>query len=178
MIHIITPCSRPDNLKVIAKSIPAECNWTVCLDASVTEVPVVTGATIIKSPYTGNSGNQVRNYALDSIEAKDSDWIYFLDDDNIVHPDWFKEVSTNTEKDKMLVWGQILKKGNIRLEATSAPCIGNIDVSSFMVPWRILKNIRFHPSAYAADGILATKVFKLHGCHVIDKYLCYYNFLR
>jgi cellulose synthase/poly-beta-1,6-N-acetylglucosamine synthase-like glycosyltransferase len=178
MIHIVTACSRPENLPVITKTIPKECSWIVCLDALVKDNVESNRATVIKSPFTGNTGNMIKNYALDQAKFDDNDWVYFLDDDNVVHPEWFKEVVGNLNKGDMLVWGQRLKNNRIRLRPVKVPRIKEIDTASYMIKWKALKNFRFHESMYEADGLMAEQVYAKHGCYTIPKYLCYYNFLR
>ena len=77
MIHIITPCTRPENLAVMQESIPLECPWTIVLDQSVAAMPEGGGlkATIYRSPHTGHWGNPNRNFALDHMKFDDWDWI-------------------------------------------------------------------------------------------------------
>jgi len=178
MIHIITPCSRPDNLEIIKKSIPETCLWWVGLDAKVEKEVIVEKAKIVKSPYSGNFGNMTRNYVMENLQADDSDWVYFLDDDNVVHPEWLEGVSDHLKNNNFIVWGQLHKNGQIRLKPVTEPRVNRIDTACFMIRWEILKNFRFHESAYAADGILAEKIYDKVGCTKLDKYLCYYNFIR
>jgi hypothetical protein len=179
MIHIITPCSRPDNLKTVSKSIPETCKWTVSMDSNVTCDVTLENATVIRGPFTGNYGNEVKNYALDTGKFNDEDWIYFLDDDNIIHPQWWPTVSKLLKLDRgMMVWGQKFKEGKTRLRATSNPAIGNIDLASYMCKWSALKNFRFDKTLYEADGLLAMQVHKKFGSVIVPGYLCYYNFLK
>jgi hypothetical protein len=178
MIHIITACSRPGNLPRIKASIPKECSWTVCLDASVEEDVTIDGVKVIKSPYTGNSGNMVKNYALNKSNFDNNDWVYFLDDDNIIHPAWHMEVTQHLNKASMLTWGQLTKNNKIRLRPVKVPRVKEIDTASYMIKWSVLKHLRFHETIYEADGLMAEQVYAKHGCYTIPKYICYYNFLR
>ena len=90
MLTIITPCSRPDNLGMLSKSIKFDKidKWIIVYDTTKDRT--------YKKSFEGNSkiievecndagdyGNQQRNYGMSLV---DDGFIYFLDDDNIVHP--------------------------------------------------------------------------------------------
>ena len=97
-VTIITPSMRPDNLFKVKKSINFDYvnEWIIVYD----------GSKILKNPHLfthkengkikeyihtsqGISGNPQRNYALDQIRNQDT-YLYFLDDDNVMHKDLFK----------------------------------------------------------------------------------------
>jgi hypothetical protein len=180
MIHIITPCTRPENLSAMQQSIPPECTWTIVLDASVTEMPEggELKATVYRSPSTGHFGNSNRNFALDHMYFDDLDWIYILDDDNIVHPDWYARVSTLNDADlNMVSWGQVWQNNNVRLQPTQNPKVGNTDTSCYMVRGRIMQKLRYELE-YVADGILAERVAQQGGHLCLYENLGYYNYLR
>ena len=88
MIYAATPCGRPDNLLRIMKTIPDSWGWIICYDDRV-EIPdeVKQKATLLKCNHTGPAGIYARNHILDHYDFKDEDWIFQLDDDNIIHPD-------------------------------------------------------------------------------------------
>ena len=88
MIYAATPCGRPDNLLRIMKTIPDSWGWIIGYDDRV-EIPdeVKQKATLVKCNNTGPAGIYARNHILDHYDFKDEDWIFQLDDDNIIHPD-------------------------------------------------------------------------------------------
>lgn len=187
MIYIITPCTRIFNLDRMKQSIPAECTWVVSYDASVWKkedgttlnVPDA-GAINIQCPLTGHYGNPARNFALDKIapELKDDDWIYILDDDNIIHPDWYYSVKDHLADNKMIHWGQCYPDGTIRENAPERPILGTVDTAQYMVRWDVAKDIRFK-EVYEADNFYADECLKAAGTSLkIDKPLGYYNYLR
>ena len=90
-ITIITPCSRIHNLPMLHESIKFDKinKWIIVYDTTVdsyyqsffsheqiTEVHC-------KSSLNGVVGNTQRNYGLSFVE--DDNYIYFFDDDNIIH---------------------------------------------------------------------------------------------
>jgi len=184
MIYIITPCSRPENIRVMTPFVPEQCHWVVVYDNSILSHPDVPPEdkgefyTSLHSPYTGHSGNPNRNYALDSITLDDLDWVYVLDDDNIIHPDWYNAVRDMDDPAlNMVGWGQVWANNSVRLRPTSTPDVGNIDTSCYMVRGRLMKHLRYHYD-YVADGILAREAYSYGGYVKFDGYLGYYNYLR
>lgn len=180
MIYIITPCSRPFNIEEISKSIPKECTWVISFDNMVKDKPYVQNAISLSSPYTGSYGNPNRNFALDYLKDKinDDDWIYILDDDNIIHPDWYDGIKDKLSTNSMIHWGQCFADKTHRTVAPLKPLKGTIDTAQYMVRWGAVKNIRF-ADEYEADGIYANDCLNAAGSSFrISKDLCYFNFLR
>jgi hypothetical protein len=177
MIHIITPCSRPENLEYLRESIPAECKWLVMLDYSTRKSNIPKGINVMRSNFGGAWGAPLRNAAIDylQISASHNDYVYFLDDDNIIHPDWYQTVKDCNED--FVNWAQVFRNGEPRLRATESPRVGNIDTASFMVKIGAIGKSRFQ-MLYEADGLFAQEVYKKGTTRVINDYLCYYNYLR
>ena len=175
MLYIVTPCSRPENLKRIKQYIPPYATWVVMMDAS-TDFKGATGASVTHySKNTGNWGHPLRNEFLDLYQDQftENDWIYFLDDDNILHPKFIVEWNNINGLDSSIVtWGQ---EG--RLRPTDQPRVGNIDTACFMFKPYHLPTLRFQMS-YEADGMFA-QAAALRGTLIcVDQYLCYYNALK
>ena len=173
MIHILTPCSRPWNLVMIAPSIPPKCSWKVAFDKST---GVESRGKWYTSEFTGSWGHPVRNEMISRLKAKPDDYVLFLDDDNIIHPNWYEHIKGATAD--MVTWGQENKDGSPRLRATDQPKVGNIDMGSFMVKYKIAKQLKF-TNVYEADGIFAMEAAKLASdIQVINESISYYNFLK
>ena len=173
MIHILTPCSRPMNLVMIAPSIPPKCSWKVAFDKST---GVQSRGKWYTSEYTGHWGHPIRNEMLSRLKAKPDDYILFLDDDNLIHPNWYEHIKGSTAD--MVTWGQENKDGSVRLRATSEPKVGNIDMGSFMVKYKIAKQLKF-TNLYEADGIFAMEAAKTASdIQVINESISYYNYLK
>jgi len=181
-VFIVTPSRRPFNLKFISQSIPKECEWIVVLDDTVKNDHKEENATILKSGKTGFWGNPNRNFGLDYIKnnlnPNDNDWFYILDDDNIIHPEWWKNIQLHLNStDAIITWGQSWASGEHRTEPTSEPKVAKIDTSQYMVRWSVAKNLYFE-NIYEADGIYAEEAAKRGTVKKLDQYLGYYNFLR
>jgi len=175
MLYIVTPCSRPENLAQIRKSIPSALTWVVMMDAS-TDHKAPSGASVTHySTRTGGWGNPLRNEFLDLYQDQftENDWVYFLDDDNILHPKFIQQLESLLHLDAGIVtWGQ---EG--RLRPTDQPRIGNIDTASFMFRPTKTNKLRFE-NIYEADGMFAQAATRLTNLICVEAYLCYYNALR
>jgi glycosyltransferase involved in cell wall biosynthesis len=181
-VFIITPSRRPFNLEFIAETIPQECEWVVVFDKTVKNEHTVENATVIHSQDTGFWGNPNRNIGLEYIKnnfhPSDNDWVYILDDDNVIHPEWWSNIQLHLNStESIITWGQVWASGQPRTEPTDTPKIATIDTSQYMVRWSVAKNLRFE-HIYEADGIYAEEASKLGSVKKLDQYLGYYNFLR
>jgi hypothetical protein len=178
MIHIITPCHRPENLDTIKQSIPAECNWVIVYDKLMDDHPDLEGAVVMRSGMTGAFGAHNRNHALENYPFQDEDWVAFMDSDNIVHPEWYESIKPHLDKDfAMITWGQIVKSGEKRLVPVTIPQVGNIDSASYIVKWKYAKQFRWSEN-YTHDGEYAEEVSKQGRVLALNKYIAYYNYIQ
>ena len=106
MLTIITPCSRPSNIKTIFNSINFDLidKWIIVYDTKnrtrySKEFPYHTKILEVDC-YDPDSyyGNAQRNMGLEL--ANPNTWIYFLDDDNYIHPKFWEIVEMITKTDK------------------------------------------------------------------------------
>lgn len=177
MIYITTPCSRPENLKIISKYIPKDCQWVVIHDDKVKIEDDITNAIILKCEDTGFVGASGRNYFIDNWPLQDKDWLYSLDDDNIIHPEWYKNIKHLLDLDYSVIhWGQLNADCSIRLTPNIE--INKIDAACFITKWKFNKAERYNTEKYEYDGIYATTC-KNNGPYLtLNKYLSYYNYLK
>jgi hypothetical protein len=178
MIYIITACSRPENLEAMSKTIPQDCTWVVVYDDRVS-MPQIDNAIVMKCDHTGIVGVKAQNHALDNLPLTDDDYVMLLDDDNILHPEWYATVSQLLSHDfSIMTWGQLHKDNSIRLEPQRRPQVGNIDTASFLVSWKYNKNTRHTVDVYEHDGMYAYTCANNGPIMCVNRYLCYYNYLR
>jgi glycosyltransferase involved in cell wall biosynthesis len=162
------------------KTIPAECTWVIVYDSKVTNPPDIEGAVNLHSPDTGYFGNPNRNFALETLKdhLNDEDWLYILDDDNIIHEKWYDGVKDHLGKCSMLHWSQAFPNNSIRAQAADVPVCGKVDTAQYMVRWSAAKNIRYR-LVYEADGFYAEDCYHAAGGSTkLNDALCYYNYLR
>ena len=176
-LTIITPCYRPDNLDKIKESINFSLikSWIIVYDTSNdrTYTKKYEGDPKIQEHMVsgGISGNPQRNFALTKVS---DGLIYFLDDDNIIHPHFLELVPTFNE-DHIYTFDQqrdtILKGNN--------PTVNNIDMGQIVVPYKFIGDLRFDEPTYVADGIFIEALYnKYKDKHIyIPEVASYYNYL-
>jgi hypothetical protein len=178
-LTIITPSYRIDNLKTIKDSINFDYvdEWIIVYDGSkILDNPNLFNNTkdnpkIKEYVHTseGISGNAQRNYALTKITNPNT-LLYYLDDDNIVHPNLYKlmDIVDNT---KLYTFNQTnrIKGNNVQ--------INHIDTAMVIIPYSLCKDSTWILDKYNADGFYIEECYHNNiNRHVfVDNDLCYYN---
>ena len=191
-LSIITPCSRPANLKRIAESIQFDKidRWYIVYDTS----PLFSkGENTLQRTYEKQFldnpkvselecpvkcwGNPQRNLALGLIT---DGLVYYLDDDNIVHEAFWSELDS-FDLDHLYSFDQyhcskkIIVKGDKLQEKF-------IDTAQYIVPRRLIGDLAWdmRDGGCRSDGRFTEDLNRLHGSkHIyVPKVLSYYNFLR
>jgi hypothetical protein len=172
-ITIITPSYRVDNLPKLKESINFDYvdEWIIVYDGTkIKQNPELFRDPKIKEfvfEGDGISGNPQRNHALTKVNNQDT-ILYYLDDDNIVHPDLYNllKIVDNT---KLYTFNQLdrLKGNNI--------IIGAIDTAMVLVPYLTCKDEIWIPSRYDADGYYISVCYSKCDSIFVDNDLCYYN---
>lgn len=177
MLHIVTPCSRTQNLSTIQSTIPIQSKWIICHSSS--DIVQIDNAIILQCTDTGFVGIKARNYVLDNYPFKDDDLILFHDDDNIIHPNLYKTIGPYLEYDfSIMCWGQINKDESVRLAPSFAPKIYEIDTACYLVRWKYNKLVRHIENTYIHDGLYAEQCAQNGPILTINHYISYYNYLR
>ena len=172
-ITIITPSYRLNNLINIKNSINFDYvdQWIIVYDGSkIIENPKLFNHPKIKEYVhkgEGISGNPQRNYALDTITNTDT-FIYYLDDDNIIHPNLYRLL--NIIDKKIYTFNSINIKGN-------NVSVNNIDTAMCIIYYDKCNTIRWTLQKYEADGIYINECYeKNKDIHIyVDNTLSYYN---
>ena len=179
LINIITPCSRPENLHTISKSIniPKEnYRWLIVFDMinqpNNELIPDNCEVYCYKNP-NGISGNPQRNFALNLVKGG---YVYFNDDDTTIHPELWENIK-DLDTD-FISFSQLNKDGSIRLTGDNVN-VYHIDSHNFIVHNSIIGNIRFDITKYNADGYFAADCFQNStNSNHINIVLSTYNSLR
>lgn len=188
ILHVVTPCIRPQNLPKIADSLRRlsdilSVRWWIMLDPSVTDSPVETAALrpwrVVAAPPGGAFGNAGRNAALDAIR---SGWVHFLDDDNDIHPEFgaglAAAVAEHPEAEGF-VFDQFNADSSLRLRGRVDARPGEVDSAQFVFRRRAIGRSRWRPEKYGADGYFFEAVSQpLAGRVVLAAGSVWYNRLR
>jgi glycosyltransferase involved in cell wall biosynthesis len=186
MITIITPCYRQEYLSDILKSIQIDKinEWIIVYDTTnnKTYTPLFNDEPKIREVeccVPGISGNTQRNYGVSFVSEG---LIYFLDDDNIIHPHFWDLVGTFDTEHFYTFDQRFFVKDPFRTATNfvfrgKEPVVRKIDTAMFVVPvsmwepWRVER--------YDADGIFIEDVAHRNPdkhCY-IPEVACYYNFI-
>jgi len=177
-INIVTPCSRPENLKAIAESINITAEnyrWIVVHDADEfpdIEMPKEAEHHLYREQGS-IAGHAQRNFANRLIA---DGYVLQIDDDTILHPNFWEAVK-DCEED-IVSWAQTWANGEHRLAAGNY-WVGGIDSGSYMVKRSVIGDLQWQVSRYDADGLFAQQVVaRTKSQRRIERYLSYYNYLR
>jgi len=181
MLTIITPCCRQDTLQKVFDTINFEKvdKWIIVYDTSHDRrytkqfedhpkiIEVFCGG--------GISGNPQRNHAIDLVM---DGYIYFLDDDNIIHPNFWSIVD-QLDNTHFYTFDQLRDNKSEILPGGTCE-IARIDTAMFIVHTNHIKGLRWKEHLYTADGYfikeLCSKNAELH--KYIPITASYYNKLR
>lgn len=212
MIHIVTPLSRPENIAKLAASVRETAKryknvfWHIVIDRVIpaneqnylaTQLMFDDYVKLYDSPHHKSlAGHSHRNFFLDTLRddvplslRSENDWIYFLDDDTILHPDFIATITDTLykfESEKMpigmIVFDQDLNESTPRLKADRSKIeVGFIDTGMFLFHFNKTPDLRFDATDYCADGHFAVALrdkLTQEGIYIINKTLSYYNYLR
>ena len=178
-LHIITACSRPQNLHRIAQSINIprrSFRWHIVFDKEINSVPKNLIPELALIYYHKNPlsvvGHAQRNYALQHIN---DGLIYFLDDDTIFHPDLYQAIAKL--KNDFIHFDQAHPNGTKRIGGTVE--VNHIDTGSAVVQRRLIGDTRFRTDKYNADGYFWKDIsHKAVNAIYIPKSLSFYNYLE
>ena len=195
-LNIITPLSRPNNLEAMYESMRnpfCQITWWIMVDPIIRGYIIPPGersnkvnnveVNVIWQKKIALAGHAHRNKALELITDPE-EWVMSLDDDNIIHPDfftWMQDHEGELPGYSGVLWDQVNKDGTARLFASPWDVRVNcVDTAQFMFRRGIVEDLRFKEDAYAADGIFIEELYKRHSdkFKIAPKALCYYNYLR
>lgn len=178
-LNIITPCSRPENLLTISKSIniPKEnYRWIVVFDMDELpsyELIPLNCETHLHRNKLSIVGHSQRNYALSLIN---NGYVYSNDDDTIIHPELWDNIK-DLDND-FISFSQNYKNGTLHVKGDVIN-VGYIDSHNFIVKMDIIGDTRFEITKYDADGYFASECYsKSTSFKFIPKVLSIYNYLR
>ena len=184
-VTLVTPSCCPQNLKRLKESIPFDqiAEWVIIYDGTCVaeDTRLFTSEPKIKEfVFTGPglSGNPQRNFALDlltsaSPDSSKSGFIYFVDDDNVIHPEFFN-IMPFINDDTIFTFNQL--RGNTVFPGNRV-LLDKIDTAMFVIPIRMCRTVRWEPGSYNADGHFIVYIFnasRLNWIYANDT-LCYYN---
>lgn len=191
--HVITRCTRQENLTQIYESLFDnwyDITWHIIFDCR--KIKDIDAGILLKI-----KNKKVQFYFLQSEkddylypqchkaidEIKDG-YIIFLDDDNIIHPEYFKEM-TNIIDDQhkiyvvdQFVGGKDFTGLETRIASKENNRLKGVDIGQLTFHVSVLKKYRFR-EGYQADGQLVDTIMLENPEYFkyINKTLSYYNYI-
>jgi hypothetical protein len=174
-LTLITPCYRQHNLSKIYESINFDkiYRWIIIYDTT-------RGRTYnnlfddnlqiieLRCDTPGVSGNSQRNCGLEEIAhllegQLDGHYIYFLDDDNIIHPDFWNIAATAVANPGHFYTFNQIGNGQMGMDPRvpfrgTTPRLRCIDTAMYIIDMELIGRIRWEPQYYWSDGIFIEKI--------------------
>lgn len=183
--ELVTPCIRPQNLSAIAASIPVPSGhfrWWIVLDgvdlpAGLEQQLPVEAVVLQHTDPASVSGNAQRNHALDAMGNRAGHWVYFLDDDTLMHPDWWSVISAGAPAD-MISFG-LQRTNGTTYTSGFASRRGTTDTGNHLFHRPFIGDRRWSLSAYGADGEFIEGMAEQKGLRrIINRGLGLYNAIQ
>jgi hypothetical protein len=143
-LHVITACTRPGNLGIIAAS----------LSGLRQRFGVTWHVVFSDRSHPDWWGGWERNQALVLIPPTSRALVWCLDDDTTCHPGFaaaLAEAVAGHPDAAGFVFGQVDARGKVRLRADADAKVGGVDAGSFVFRRSAVGDVRFGPS-YESDG--------------------------
>lgn len=196
--HVITRCTRPQNLLQIFESFNYTSNdkhiinWYILfdttslidIDSKLLQELYKKGALLYFIESDGT--DYLYPQTSDVITNIDKGWIVIMDDDNICYPNYFNEVSKEISDNRtklafvyeQKVDGKDFTGLDIRNVGPEHMKLKHIDSAQYVIHTYLHKKMKYEPG-YDADGRFIEKLFNKYSkkFHFIHKPLCYYNAL-
>jgi hypothetical protein len=197
ILNIITPISRIENLPILYNNVSYYAKnvriiWWVILDnscrkyyknISLNENADLKIKLLVSHYANALAGHAHRNVILDLLEEDTEEWVYNLDDDNVLHPDFinFFINDGNLDDFDVALVSQILFDGRIRLQAdVNSVKVNHVDTAMCLFKVKALNGHLRYTEDYCADGLFIEALYNNtnNKFYIKDSPLCYYNYLR
>ena len=196
--NIITRCSRVNNLDKVRASIfdnyNGDVKWHILFDTTRLKDISAELLARLNNPkiqlhfVTSDGTDYLYPQMSDLAKTFDAGFVVIVDDDNVVHPQFFSEVVNTIEESdgtqRIFVVNQyVAGKDFTGLEVREAKPENmkyqGVDIAQLIFHHSVFTQYDF-TGHYAGDGILVDKVFVEHPewFSYIPKELCYYNHLE
>jgi GT2 family glycosyltransferase len=196
-LAIITPLTRPDNLPQMLASIEPlkQCfdavGWYVCADAGVLHeyrLPLRCTADWVMAACVevpgSVYGNGQRDWCVDRAREDGAKWIYALDDDTIIHPDFGQAIGKllRDSSPKVIAFASVKPDGSIYF-ACPGHSVRNGQIDCGQVCYRAdivgrwMETNRYESDYDVINAAYAT-CHRGHGLYQDQRSLAYYNYLR
>lgn len=201
-ICFITRLSWKDtNIKKIYQSISSQFNhfyWLVYIEPNTIQIPeylniiknnderIIINTEIKKRSYDDSHYSQAIDHGFNSQYAKQSNWLYVLDDDNIVHENLYNILNQNNLENIDMIINQLYDKRGVNCinnpqNLSINYCTGHVDWANAVFSSNFFQNKVHHISirSYGEDGETVRLFIKNNArIYYSNQIAGYYNYLR
>lgn len=188
LISIITACSRPQNLPKLLQSILLLKNhkcieWIIVHDSTFIPAVILDKKIEIKQiPQLTINGIAGSNQKAAGVKAANGEYLYFLDDDTILHHNFDKVINAlKASNPDLLAFSQVLPNNTIRQPIFE---FGKIDQAQYIFKAKWYLHTQGFVNKYEHDWLLLNDLLTINSnTFKIQKLpssqpCCYYNKLR
>lgn len=186
--HVVTRCTRVENLLTLLDGVYAsgvDVSWHIVFDTNhVKEVDVKILGELYKNKaelYFRDGDGWGLSNLNDILKALPEGYVFHLDDDNMMHPDYYRQMSIANSiwpDKKVFCYGQelTLQGDNFRYASPENTVVGSIDLAQYTVHTDVYKEMSYG-SGYTADGEFIEAYHKAHPEEFVfvNEVMCYYN---
>lgn len=186
--HVVTRCSRVSNLLTLLDTVYSSgvnVSWHIVFDTKhVKEVEVSLLGKLYENEaqlYFRDGDGWGLSNLNDILKSLPQGYVFHLDDDNLMHPDYYKEmvhIIGQNPKKNVFCYGQLVDAGSgwVRSASPENTVVGGIDLAQYTVHTDVYKTMSYG-SGYTADGEFIEAYHKSNPEEFvfINKVLCYYN---
>jgi SAM-dependent methyltransferase len=182
---LITPSTRPENLLRIHTSINFDYidNWLIVYDGKVIKNnPMLfedKNTKIKEYVFEGDGwcGNPQRNFALSQIKDENT-YLYYLDDDNEIHPDLYKLLNI-IDDGYLCTFNQKLFNESKEFRLGNNISLGKIDSAQFLIHFSLCKFVPWLTKLYESDGMYVETIYSINPNNwvYINNTLSYINYI-
>jgi len=197
-LNILTRCTRPNNLAKVKESVFTDIpknlkiKWHVIFDVAPLKdidaelLSELTNKDTQLHFIKGSDGGLLYPQSTEILKKINKEsWFYFLDDDNILHENFYKYMSTALDEDgkdihviSQKVAGKDFTRLDIRVASPENTGFRKTDIAQVVIKTKLIHKYEFGAN-YAADGYFiedvlqdAPNTFSYH-----NEILSYYNYL-
>jgi glycosyltransferase involved in cell wall biosynthesis len=197
-LNIITRCTRTTKIKEIFDSLNINDNlfsvkWYVLFDlTSVTEIPTDILSFLkdkAKLRFYDSEPNDFGHHMINKILDEIQDGVvYVLDDDNIIHPNFFELISnwleTNPQSEGLIfsqkIGGIDFTGLDVREASSENVKVGKIDMAQFCLKRTLIGDNRIPKNHYVGDGMFIEDLYSKNPekFTIVNQIGCYYNYFK
>ena len=153
--HVVTRCSRVSNLSTLLESVYSsgvDVSWHIVVDTNhVKEMEVSLLGKLYENGaqlYFRDGDGWGLSNLNDILKALPEGYVFHLDDDNLIHPEYYEELTKAIEenpKKKVFCYGQLVDTGTgfVRSASPENTVVGGIDLAQYTVHTDVYKTMSY-----------------------------------